>query len=293
MNGIRPKVVLKGKQHDEHARRYLWYPLSNLDFAGSQWISPIWNPKFPRGRFVLVESFEYQSQVVDETAGINGANGVSLGERTMGTDAQVRALMGNTEGTGWMDKGMTNLDSLIDVDPDTALEIEEMIIPNGKVPDTLIEFRDLLNNVQFSQESPVVDLAKKALEEMKSGIYRAINFCNTYTSQLEQELQQGQAGGLGIKSLNETNKYYFRQIQRPLPEDRVGTNMGTEMSKTLAPLLAALQTGQPTTNTLESTIELEELKNKLAAIEATAKEQEEVIEALTKDNDKTRESKAD
>lgn len=284
MNAIRPKVVLKGKQHDEHAKRYVFYPLSNLDFAGSQWMSPVWIPKMPKGRIILLESFEYQAQVANEGESGVGFNGVALGERTMGTDAQVKFLMGNSEGTGWMEKGMTHLDSITDVDPTTVVEIEEMIIPDGVVPDTVIEYLNYLNTVSIKGDSPVAGFAKSVLVEMKDGVNRAINWCKTYTNQLEQELRDGQAGGIGIKYLSETNKYYFAQINKPLPEDRVGVNMGAELSKVLAPLM---QGTTPDPEALQKSVEAEEMAKKLEAETKRANDLAEVVEALQSETNDT------
>jgi hypothetical protein len=230
------------------------------------------------------------TQVPNEGEHLTGANGVVLGERTMGTDAQVRYLMGNADGTGWMDKGMTNLDSLIDVDPQTATEIEALLLPsdaNGEiyVPKNLIEMRDWFNSVSFSGESPVHELAAAALAEIKEGVARAINYCTTYAGTLEQELRQGQSGGIGIKSLSASMKYYFEQINAPLPDDRAGANAGAELSKALAPLLekigvqaGPLPAGE---DAVAHTIELEATKARLEAAEATIKQQEEAIESLT------------
>lgn len=284
MNGIKPKIVTRGKQHNEHARRYIWYPLSNLDFAGSQFMSPIWNPKIMRGRIILLESHEYKTQVANEGELMAGSNGVVLGERTMGTDAQVRYLMGNSEGTGWMEKGMTNLDSMIDVDYETAEEIEQAIFPNGIIPPTILDIKAHLENISVI-ESPISNLVTLVLAEMREGVLRSNNYCLSLSNQLEQELRQGQSGGIGIKSLSETQKYYFHQIKKPLPEDRVGVNMGSEISMALAPLIESMSNKQGITMPLEVQAELEILTKKLDAAEKTIQEQAEVIETVTQTND--------
>lgn len=277
--GIKAKVVTKGRQYDTNAKRYMFYPLSNLDFAASQFSSPIWNPKFPKGRIVLLESTEYKTQVYDEGEETTGSNGVSLGERIIGTDAQVKFLMGNTDGSGYMDKGMTHFDILVDVDPETVSEIERLIFGDTKIPENLIKFREYLSTVHFDSQSPVAELAKQVQEAMLESVNRSINWCRVYTNQIEQEVKDGQAGGIGIKFLSETNKYYFYQIEKPLPEDRAGSNMGKELAAVLAPLIQG-QGLQAPTSTLAADIEKDELQRKLDAAEAIIKEQGEALESL-------------
>lgn len=286
--GIKPKTVVKGRQHDEFARRYIFYPLSNLKMHSTQYESPIWNPNIPKGRFVLLEACEYQAPVSGDG---EVTSGVSLEERMMGTDAQVRFLMGTQDGVGYMEKGMTNLDSMVDLDAETAVEVESMILPTDKdgnvvVPETLIKFKAHLDSVTFEGENPVIDVAKKALAECKAGVNRAMAYCRSHTSQMEQELADGQNGGFGMKFLTDTNKYYFHQIEKPLPEDRQGTNMGSELAKVLAPLIAqAGGNAAPAQSNVQASVELAETQKKLAQAEATLKEQAEVIETLTNESE--------
>jgi hypothetical protein len=285
--GIKRKVVTKGKQYDEHAKRYVWYPMHALDLANSQGQCPVWNPKIPKGRIILLESFEYKTQVVDESEQGVGYNGVTLGDRTMGTDAQVNFLMGNSDGTGYMDKGMSYLQSVTEVDPDTVSEIEQLILPNVNgeivIPDTLLQMRLHLATVKWSRDLPIADLATLVKREMEDGIARAIRYCESYTRQLEKELREGQSGKIGIKELSLTHQYYFRQIDKPLPEDRVGVNMGAELRKALAPLIG----GQGQTQAADSPtdfqkdIEMEAMQRKIAELEADNAQQAEVITALT------------
>lgn len=231
--GIKPKVRATNRQFSEHAKRYAFYPLSNLNFAGTQWLSPIWNPSMPRARFYLIESFEYRTQVVDETNDSPfGSNGIQLGERTMGTDAQAKFLMGNADGTGYMYKGMTILESLTDVDPETALEIEMLLLPSDEegeitIPDTLIGLRNHLNSVVVTGDNPVSALAVKTLAELKDGVNRAINYCRQTTAELEKELADGLAGRVGIRTIDPSNAHYFKMIEKSLPSEKaVDANAG-------------------------------------------------------------------
>lgn len=280
MSGIKPKVVSQGKTFDENVQRYIFYPLSNLDFAATQFMSPVWSPKIQRGRITLLEPLEYMTQVQDAGEHEVGGNGIALGEKKMGTDAQVKFLMGNAEGTGYFDKGMTHLESIIGLDPETASQIEELIIPNEQVPENLIRFQVHLANLDLSGDDIVLEAARNIVQEMIGGIQRATNYCRTYTNQLEQELRDGQNGGVGLKYLSESLKYYFHQIEKSLPEDRVGTNMGAELTKALAPLLQNVQP-PPSTDNLASMVEMEELRARNAALELDNTEKTEIIEAFS------------
>lgn len=289
---IRPKVVKQGRQFNENARRYVFYPMSNLDFAGSQFTSPLWSPKIERGRFTLLESLEYTTQVTNEGEHLAGSNGVVLGTRMMGTDAQVKFLMGSSEGTGWLEKGMTHFESLVDVDPNTAIEIEAMLLPSNEageivVPRNLIDFQRHLDSLVIPADHKLAAVASQTLAEMRDGVARAINFCRSYTAELEQELNQGRNGGLGIKSLSATMRYYFQQIDAPLPEDRAGANAGAELSKALQPVFERLGVQTTPVNAVADSVERAEMEKKMAAMEATIREQEEAIEALTAPTEET------
>lgn len=269
MNAIRPKEVKKGKQFDEHAKRYVFFPLNDLNLSGSQAMNPVWCPMIPMGRFVLLESLEYMTQVIDEEQA-HGGNGIKLGQRTMGTSQQVHFLMGSTNGAGYMELGMTYLEPLTNVDPKTASEIEEFLLPkteNGDiyVPNDLYKFKEALLSVEIPESET---LTENVRQFMVDGINRAISFCLNHCSVLEKELQDGLAGKMGIKSLSENHKFYFRKINRPLPEDRAGVNMGSELAKVLAPIIQSaggLGVSPARENSeLKDAIELQELKKQLA-----------------------------
>lgn len=190
-------------------------------------MSPVWNPNIPKARFVLLESFEYRTPVVDENEQPFGSNGIQLGERTMGTDAQARFLMGNPDGTGYLYKGMVILESLTDIDVETAQEIEIMILPSDEegqitIPDTLIGLKAHLDSVRIPEgNNPVATLANAVLNECRQGVNTAINFCRQMTAELEKELADGLAGRMGIRSIDPSNAYYFEQIEKPLPSEKV------------------------------------------------------------------------
>lgn len=280
--GIRRKTVQKNtRQFDANARRYIFYPLSNLDLIASQSTSPVWNPKIKKGRITLLESFQYLTQVSDDdpeqSAGRGG--GVKLGERTMGTDAQVAFLMGNAAGTGYLEKGMKHLESMVDLDYDSAEEIEALLIGDS-VPDTLVAFQAKLKGVDIPANSPVAEIASETLREMKSSVDMAIAYCRTYTASLEKELREGQAGKMGIKSLSPIHEYYFEQIEKPLPEDRAGVNTGNQIATALRQVLGHIPATEGGSS-MENEVEMAELKRQLQESQETIKEQAEALEALT------------
>jgi hypothetical protein len=288
-NGIKPKTRATTKQFSEHAKRYVFFPLSNLNLASSQWMSPVWNPKIPRARFVLLESFEYKTQVVDENEQLIGSNGIQLGERTMGTDAQARFLMGNSDGTGYMSKGMVTLESLTDVDPDTAQEIEILLLPSdeeGKItiPDTLLGLKSHLDSLKLgSGENPVDALAAQTLLELKQSVNTAIRFCQDMIAELEKELADGLAGRAGIRTIDTANAYYYSQIDKPLPSEKA-----TASNAGLVELLAqALNQGgagtapQNKAKAKEAELEAKANKELIARLEKENRELTETVNTLT------------
>lgn len=268
--GIRPKTVNKGKQFDEHSRRYIFYPLSNLDLASTQAQSPIWNPKISRASIHLLESFEYMTQVANEGESMAGSSGVRLGERTMGTDAQVKYLMGSSDGSGgWMDKGMTYLESMTNIDYETAEEIQKLIFPKA-IPSNLLGLRDLLSK-ELKNNNPVAELANNVRMEMLAGVNKSINYCMDLCGQLEKEVFDGKSGRAGIKYISATNKYYFDQIERALPDDKAGVNMGNSLADALKGIFVS--------PSVANDVEKSEMQKKIEELERITREQAEVIEA--------------
>lgn len=267
--GIKPKQSKSGtKFYNEMTRRYVFYPLHNLKLGETQFTSPVWNPKMPKGRFILLEPCEYFTQVVDEKS---ESNKVEIGEKIMGTDAQVSFLMGSSDGAGYAHKGMTYLSNLTNTVPDIALEIEKLVLPevNGEIyiPDNLNEFLQLVTDKEIP-DSELKEVAELVRAEVIDGIQRSINYCLTYTRELEEELENAKLGRAGIRALSPIHKFYFTVIGKPLPEDRQGTNMGNELAKVLAPLLGNGAGAILPPDTREKDAELELLKQKLADAEA-------------------------
>lgn len=277
---IKPKTATKGRHFSEHAKRYVFYPLHNLDFAATQATSPIWCPKIPAGRFVLLESFDYRTVVDNGEDTMNSREETSLGYKTMGTNHQVAFLMGSTDGSGYMERGMIHLEPLLDVDPDTAATVEEILIPSN-IPFALTDFLAEVRarEIPDTQEG---ELAQKVRPFIEQAINTAIAYCQRYTSELEKELDTGRRGGNGIKHLSENSKFYFNKIGRRIPDEhRVsGDGIGTEIAKALAPLV---QQREQAVQDNSAEIELEILRKKLEDAERVNKELEEAVVSLTSD----------
>lgn len=280
---IRPKVILKGKQFSEHARRYVLYPMGNLDFSGNQYMNPLWEMKYQRGRMTLLESVNYMVRGDDPDYEVHQVKqGLSpLIEKTQGTDAQINFLMGNSDGTGYMNQGMAYLESLTDVDPQTAMEVELKLYGVDKeeditVPDNMVDLKRHLSR-PIVGEDPITILAKKVQIEVLAGIERGMAWLFDTCLELEKELGEGQAGRPGIKSLSKTQRYYFEQIKRPLPEDRAGSNMGSELARVLQPLI---NQSQGTTSNFGAELELKQANQKIAEMTAQLKEQEEALNSI-------------
>lgn len=275
---IKVKQVRKGKQFDEHAKRYMFYPLHNLDMASTQATNPVWILKIPRSRIFLLESFEYMDFIVDNESPNGGG---AMGERTMGTGAQVSFLMGNSEGSGWLEKGMTYIDSLTGVEPEVVMAIEAMIIPT-EIPDNLFDLRAYVEAQDVSADPKLAELAMEVKAEILTGIDRAIRYCESHTANLENELNNAKQGGAGIRALTRNHVFYFKKIGKPLPEDKAGVNMGSELAKVLAPFIAkGVNTDSvlPAQDKLADDIEKQEMQKKIEALEAQNKELAEAIEA--------------
>lgn len=261
MTGINPKKHRPNKQFNEHAKRYIFYPLHNIDFSATQAVSPVWCRKVPKGRFVLLESLEYVSSVPSDNDASRHLNVETT--LTMGTAAQLAFMMGNSGGTGFMSKGLVELTPLIDVDAETAKEVEAMLLPkDGKgkisIPDNLLDFRKAIEKVDIPK-TQLGDLAKEVKKILLISIDTAIQYCKNLTAELEQELNAGKTGTMGIRSLSESNKYYFRQIKRPLPDEQPVNSIGDSLAAALATALQQ-KSGQNSAEMLSMKIELDTLR---------------------------------
>lgn len=290
--GIVAKQKVRGSvQYDQHAKRYVFYPLSNLAMPAP---TPIWGTKILRGRIHLLESFEYRERGDDpeyEVAQVR-QNQTPLVLKTMGTDAQLNSLMGGSGDIGWQERGMTHLKSIIDVDVETVIEIEKLILENEvgdiEVPQDLVAFEQLLMTKTFAGENPVSQKAEAVRLEMLEGVQKAKRYCDMQTIILEKELNEGRSGRMGIKSLDMVQQYYFRQIRKPLPEDRAGVNQGNELARVLAPLIqgtvpASGPTGVNGDTAFAKELEMQELKRQLEEQAATIAEQDKAIKELSEE----------
>lgn len=214
MSAIRPKQKKENtKEFDERARRYIFSPLHPLDFAGTQATSPIWCPKVPKGRLVLLEELSYWASGDDGRQGDElFAVGAGLIEQTMGTLAQVTFIKSE-----FGNRGVIEVQCLVDVDPATAEEIDEMLFsaPYGN----LYELRSRLEAFRPSKEDPVQDLAAQVAEEVLRGVAKAIGWATNYCNELEREVQEGRAGRRGRTKVDNVDKFFYKAINRQSPKD--------------------------------------------------------------------------
>ena len=271
---IKPKKASSGQIFNEHAKRYMFYPLYNLDFAASQSTSPVYCPKFPKAEIVLLESFNYWAADDEYDESVTGGNG--LISRVMGTDAQVKFLMGNTE-SGYMASGMSHLQSITDYDPQTVAEISELIFPNGEKPSTVGELRNYLIQKNGELVGELAPIAKKVLAEILDGVERSIRWCQATILEMEGEINDSKTGKkLAMKSgLTEKDKYLYNQIGRPLPEDKSGINMAQELGKILAGAISGNVPASP-----EKELEDRMAKQELEALRREVAEKDKLIQEL-------------
>lgn len=274
--GIVAKQTNKTKHYSENARRYIFYPLHNINLSGSQSTSPVWNPHILKGRFMLLEPCEYITQVID---GESQHNGIQLGERVMGTDAQVAFLMGDSAGSGFMEKGMTYLSSLTDMNPNIATEIEELVLPSKDgavyIPNSLLEFRDLVAKKNY-KDSPLAEKAEEVRAEVLKGIDTSIAYCNSFINTVESEITNARLGKHGLMNITANHKYYYDAINKPYLDDREGVNSGNQIANALAPLVNLINKSA----TDDSGDELIDLKSQVELLKTRLKDTEKERDGL-------------
>lgn len=265
-SAITPRPVgLDNKIANKRAKRYIFYPTSPLDMSGTQATSPVWKPKIPRSRIVLLEPLEYMTQAGDEVQ-VYEAGGVKLELAEMGTDAQVKFLL-DTYG----EKGLVDIASLTNVSPDIAVEIEKLIYPDGVVPDTLVKLQDHFNSLSsiLNPEDALQEQAIRVISEILRGVDTAISWANSYCNMIEKEIQSSRAGRAGRPSMTSVDRYYYKQIGRAMPRDNDLNFGGQEQG-----LATALQ--GMLSNAI-SPVELDAMKERMA-------KQDEMITALIAQN---------
>ena len=259
--GIKPRAKFDSRSQSKYARRYLFYPLKNLSFAETQSISPVYCPSFPKTEIVLLEAFPYMAGGAID----NGERGDTV-EEVMGTDAQVKFIMGNTD-TGYMQSGMTYLDHLTDLDPEIVIEIQEFIFPNGVKPDTITKLNSHLISRLSEVNGDYSDLIATTINKMIESCNIAAAYCTGQINEIENEINDSRTGKkLAMKSgLDQNDIYLYNQIGRALPEDKSGVNMAQELGKILAGALGAPQINpQEQANQELAKLELERLKREVA-----------------------------
>lgn len=236
---IKPRKSLDNRSKSKYARRYMFYPLQELSFLDTQTVSPVYCPVFPKSEIVLLEAFPYlvPSVGASDTGEISG-----LEEQIMGTDAQVKFIMGNSD-AGKMVSGMILLDHLTDYDPEIVVEVQEFIFPNGYKPETLVELGNYLAKRLGEVEGEYSKEIKATISAMINSVNTAKTYCNATINIVESEINDSKTGKkLAMKSgLDPQDIYLYNQVGRPLPEDKSGVNMAQELGKILAGALGAPQ----------------------------------------------------
>lgn len=269
---IKPKKSLDNKSHGRYARRYMFYPLNELNFFKTQSVSPVYMPVFPKAEIVLLEAFPYMVPSIGDsnTGEISG-----LEEQIMGTDAQVKFIMGNAD-SGYMSSGMVYLSHLTDLDPEVVVEIQENIFPFGKKPSTLVELGDYLAKRLLEVEGDYLELTKQTIQAMIESVNQAKLHCNGLINQIESEINDSKTGKkIAMKSgLDANDIYLYNQIGRALPEDKSGVNMAQELGKILAGALGAPQLDP------EKELENEMAKRELENLKREMAEKDRIIQEL-------------
>lgn len=270
--GIKPRKSLDNRSQSMYSRRYMFYPLKEVSFIKTQTISPVYTPVFPRAEIVLLEAFPYMVPAVGDSGNgeISGLN-----EEIMGTDAQVKFIMGNSD-SGYMSSGMIYFDHLTDVDPETVIEIREFIFPDGYKPETLVELGNHLAKRVLEVEGPHKELIRRTIENMIESVNVSKAYCNSTINTIEGEINDSKTGKkLAMKSgLDAKDIYLYNQIGRALPEDKSGVNMAQELGKILASAIGAPQLDP------QKDLENEMAKRELEALKKEVEEKDKLIKEL-------------
>ena len=251
-SAITPRSVgLNNNIANKRAKRYIFYGMSNLDLSGTQATSPVWKPKIPRARIVLLEPFEYYTQTGEEVQVYTGG-GVKLELAEMGTDAQVKFLLDS-----YGEKGLAELKSLTNVEPEIAVKIESLLYPTDSIPNSLVELQQHFASLDLNPKDAIQEKAIEVVGEIQEGINRAIAWANSYCTMIEREIQSSRAGRAGRPSMTPTDHYYYKQIKRATPRDN-DLNFGGQdegLANTLKNLLGASTTNPMEIETYKSTME--------------------------------------
>lgn len=257
---IKPRKSLDNRSQGKYAKRYVFYPLREINFYATQSTSPVYIPVFPKSEIILLEAFPYMVPTVDESGGWG-----ALVEEIMGTDAQVKFIMGNAD-SGYMSSGMVYLNHLTDVDPEVVVEVQENIFPKGVKPDTLVELGDYLAKKLLETYEEHEELTKQTIQSMIESVNQAKLHCNNQINQIESEINDSKTGKkIAMKSgLDAGDIYLYNQVGRALPEDKSGVNMAQELGKILATAIGAPQLDpQKDMENELAKLELEALKREL------------------------------
>jgi hypothetical protein len=247
----------------------MFYPLRDINFFRTQALSPVYTPLFPKSEIVLLEAFQFK------TIGAPADGAEYQEEHIMGTDAQVKFIMGNSD-TGNMASGMTYLNHLTDADPEIVIEIQEAIFPNNYKPATLVELGEYLAKRLLEVDGPHKSLIRQTIDSMLNSVNIAKAYCAGKINEIESEINDSKTGKkLAIKSgLDANDIYLYNQIGRSLPEDKSGINMAQELGRILAGAIGAPQLDP------QKDLENEMAKRELEALRKEVEEKDKLIKEL-------------
>jgi hypothetical protein len=233
---IKPRKTEIKQSTDELTRRYVFYPLRRITFFTNR--VPLYAPAIPRAEIVLIEAQEYLVPKIGSFMEGEGGSDTWI----YGTQSQVNYLMGNRD-VGYLTSGMTYLDNLDGYEADKVIQIRNLIYPSNKIPKTLVKLREHLEKAKFAVQGPLRQDVVATIDRMLDGVQRAITYCNNSLLEAESEISDSKTGNkMAMKSgMTQKDRYMYHQIGRPLPEDRSGVNMATELGKILATAIGAPQ----------------------------------------------------
>lgn len=207
---VAKKKQQRTKEYDSRARRYVFFALHPVDFSGSQATTPVWKPKMPKGRLVLLEEFSYWPNAESETSEDPiFQEGAGLVETSMGTDAQVSYILSQ-----FATRGFVEIKSITDLAPEVAAKVDELLF--GEPYEDLYELRSRLQNFK-SEGEDISELANLVAKEALASVEASIAWAGGYCSELDREVQEGRAGRRGRTQVNAYDKYMYKMVRRQVP----------------------------------------------------------------------------
>lgn len=235
------KIEIRDEDHngyfDRIKDRYIWYPLSDINFVGKMITQPMSQEYFYRGRIGWIQPVAYKG-LDNSPEAFDREEDEELPLKTFLLTPFAQCVYAHLN---YADRGLRVFEHLKNQPPEVVTFIENLLMP--EVPPNLIDLGKYLvsisqKNVEEAQLDPKTrELALETLASMIEGVNQAVKYCQVLIAETENEILMRRNKGVGKSHLDNNDKFAYVMTKKRIPEaetleDR-NENAGNELLERL------------------------------------------------------------